>query len=163
MDSSEKKPKSFFSNTFSKDIRVQTKSSKNALRVETSDNDLGEQRTMESKINWLSSPTAFRVRKTINLMNTPKLSSMGIINQENKFERIFLSVEKHPSKIEEDEIDDQIPSNLNNSFELEIEDQKPKELVGVDAVRSYYSHYKRLDKIKDKNLISSTNGFSLIK
>lgn len=158
METSEKRPKNIFSNTIAKDFRIQTKPLRPMnLKVDLSETDFVEQKTTESK-NF-SSSSVFKFRKTINLLSTPKLSAMGKINPDNKFERIFLSVEKHPSKIDEDEIDDQIKQKLNDSFEMDIDDQKPKDLVGVEAVKTYYSYYKRLDKIKDKNRISSTNGF----
>lgn len=45
---------------------------------------------------------------------------------------------------------------MENSVDFDIEDSKPKELVGESAVNVYYGYYKKLDKIKDKNRISST-------
>jgi len=161
MENEKKSQKTIFSSTVAKDFRIQTKVSKSNLTVETNDVELENKRyasTVSSKMNTIFSPSALKFRKTINLLSTPKLSALGKLNPENKFERIFLSMDKHTSKFEEDEADEQYMKKLNDSFEMEIEDQKSNDLVGQNAINTYYSYYKRLEKIKDKNKYSSTSG-----
>ena len=161
MEAAPKRPaQNIFSVTVPKDFRIQTKVAKNNLTVET--NDEAEKRyasTVSSKMNTIFSPSVMRFRNSINLLSTPKLSALGKLNPENKFERIFLSMDKNISKFDLDENDEEIVKKLNDSFEMEFEDQKNIDLVGQNAVNTYYSYYKRLDKIKDKNKFNGhTNG-----
>ena len=161
-------PKNIFSITVAKDFRIQTKIvPKNHLNVETSDLDFDSKNfgtAASVKLNNHLSPSVMKFRKTCNLLSTPKLTHMGKINAENKFERIFMSIDKHSSKFDEEENEDQLTKKLlNDSGDLEVEDIKPKEYVGLNAINSYYSYYKKLDKIVDKNKISpSTKGFLFV-
>ena len=36
---------------------------------------------------------------------------------------------------------------LNNSVDMIIEDKQNKEIIGEEAINSYYDHYKNLQKI----------------
>ena len=163
MESSKRPAQNIFSVTVPKDFRIQSKITKNNLTVET--NEEAEKKifastisSKSSKKNTVFTPTAMRFHNSINLHSTPKLSALGKVNPENKFERIFLSMDKNISKFDIDENDEEIVKKLNDSFELEIEDQKNVDLVGQNAINTYYSYYKKLDKIKDKNKFSLTNG-----
>ena len=164
MESEKKPPKNIFSVTVPKDFRIQTKPAKITLTVETTDEKENKRyaSTVSSKMNTIFSPAAMKFKNSINLLSTPKLSAIGKLNPENKFERIFLSMDKHQSKFDEDDQDEQYMKNLNlnDSFEIESEDQKNIDLVGQNAINTYYSYYKRLEKIKDKNkYFKVTNGF----
>jgi hypothetical protein len=37
------------------------------------------------------------------------------------------------------------------SAEIEYEDKGPKKTIGDEAILDFYLHYKRMDKINDKN------------
>lgn len=163
MDNEKKQVKNIFSVANAKDFRIQTKITKNNLTVETNelnfDQNAYNSTIMSVKLNSSLSPyPPMKFRKTLNLLSTPKLSALTKNNSDVKFERLYMSMDKQTLKHEEDENDKEITKKLNDSFELEIEDQKPKELVGMPAINCYYSYYKKLDKIKDKNKISFTKG-----
>lgn len=166
MENEKKAQKNIFSSaTTAKDFRIHSKNPKNNLMIETSSNVESNPKIFNSTKSEFINPilhspsSVMKFRKTINLFSTPKISAMAKVNPENKFERIFLSMDRHSTKFEEEENEEYIKKKLNDSFELEIEDQKPNVLVGASAINSYYNYYKKLEKIKDQNKISSTNGF----
>lgn len=45
---------------------------------------------------------------------------------------------------------------MEKSFEIECHDTEKQPTVGVAAVTSFYNHYKKLKKIKDKNDLENT-------
>lgn len=153
--------RTIFSNTVAKDFRIQSRPNK-PLTVDTGDafesKKLSTQGSVKNGQMQLFSPSSFKFKKNINLLSTPKLSALAKVNPENKFERIFMSLDKASAGLEEEENDEQIIKKLNDSFEMEIEDQKKLDLVGENAIRTFYNYYKKLDKIKDKNKFSLTNG-----
>ena len=55
-----------------------------------------------------------------------------------------------------------ISKNLDESTELNIEDKEKKETVGDNVVNNFYKHYKKLDKIIEKNLVSFTSSIILL-
>lgn len=113
-----------------------------------------------------TTPKQMKVKKKCELLSTPKLSSISKLlgdskdSKDFKFQRIFMSVDNNKKK--EDEQEKKIRRDFNESFEMEIEDQKPKELVGQGPVASFYGYYKKLDKIREKNKISMTNGMKML-
>ena len=60
------------------------------------------------------------------------------------------SAKTQPSPPSSDD-DEKLEKTMMQSTEIEYEDQKPKETIGDQAILDYYLHYKRLDKINDKN------------
>lgn len=40
---------------------------------------------------------------------------------------------------------------MDETFEIEIADNKPKKIIGETAIKDYYSHYKKASSIKEYN------------
>ena len=70
------------------------------------------------------------------------------INKVSKY--LNLSQEVSAAREEEDK-DKKLLDDLNNSFEIEVEDMEAKDYVGEQAIEHYYSHYKKLESIVEKN------------
>ena len=47
---------------------------------------------------------------------------------------------------------------MDESFELEVLDKKPKPLVGENSVRDYYDHYKNHEKASQQNKFFNIKG-----
>lgn len=61
-----------------------------------------------------------------------------------------MSFHHQNKKVEEDNEEQSELNNLrklNESYEIDLEDKKTKDLVGDEAVFNYYDHYKNLSKI----------------
>lgn len=50
------------------------------------------------------------------------------------------------------EVEISYAKKLNDSDEYEVEDNLRKDLVGQEAVKDYFDHYKNLTKIQQQNL-----------
>ena len=67
------------------------------------------------------------------------------------YQWLFLSEEKKKEMEIEEKKENEVKEQIEKSFEIDIEDTKPKELLGERAIEDYYRHYKKLKKVQDQN------------
>lgn len=72
----------------------------------------------------------------------------------------YMNLSQEASNIrEEEDKDKKLLEKLNTSFEIEVEDLESKEYVGEEALDGYYSHYKKLERIMEKNKFMKIQSF----
>ncbi|CAD8165096.1 unnamed protein product [Paramecium pentaurelia] len=86
----------------------------------------------------------------LNTSPFPQLYSPA--GKRQMFQRVDRFSVLQPIKKEEDKLTDKdIMRQLQESPEQKLEDQIPKQLVGSQSARSYFQHYKVLNKVKQQN------------
>ena len=107
--------------------------------------------TIHTKTSVLRSnvnSSLLHLKKAYKRVTSPRLSPL---KKPKFYQWIFLTEEKKKEIETEEKKEREVKEQIDKSFEIEIEDTKPKEIVGEKAIEDYYRHYKKLKKVEDQN------------
>lgn len=106
--------------------------------------------TLDSSATEIGSTTRLRSPRLAPIkLQAPLESSRSSISRHRQYNMMT-----EPDLIDEDENQKYFDEIFRKTDKEEIKgaDEKPKETVGPRAIRDFYNHYKKLDKVRDQNI-----------
>ena len=104
--------------------------------------------TKSSLLKTSIDSSLLHIKNGYNRLSSPRMSPL---KKPKFYHYLFLSEEKKLELENEEKKEKEVKEQIEKSFEIEIEDNKPKQQIGEKAIEEYYRHYKKLRKVEDQN------------
>jgi len=111
-------------------------------------NNLNDTYTKSSILRTSIDSSLLHLKNVYKRTTSPRLSPL---KKPKFYQWLFLTEEKKQEIQNEEKQENNVKEQIEKSFEIELEDTKPKETVGDKAIVDYYRHYKKLKKVEDEN------------
>lgn len=111
-------------------------------------NNLNDTNNRSSILKASFDSSLLHIKPFYKRVTSPRLSPL---KKPRFYQWVFLNEDKK-KELENEEIKEkEVQTQIDKSFEIDIEDSKPKDHIGDKAIGAYYQHYKRLKKVQDQN------------